>query len=153
MNGRNIITPEQLATLKNPAASGVLVLCTSTMEYLLMNRRPENEVYGGFWSIPSKISNVNEFESMDDCGRRALIDETGIDPYQSKKSYRMLDRYVVGDQRMYFIYLYTVKQKVYIPPHHKYSGLKWFIHDNIPAETTPEVKDIIDRVHYLYTNA
>lgn len=152
MKGRNDITSEQLATIKNPAASGVLVFCSSTKEFLLVQRKSKEDIYSGYWSIPSKVSRVNEFESLDDCGRRALLDETGLDAGSDRKSYKLLDRYVVPDQRVYFIYLFTVKKKPYIPPHSKYSGLNWFSPSNLPENTSPEVKDIIDRVHYLYTD-
>ena len=58
----NHITPEELSNIRKPAASGVLVM-NNDVEFLLTKRTSKADFLGGYWSVPSGESNVNELES------------------------------------------------------------------------------------------
>lgn len=142
--GRNIITPEELAKIRNPAAAGILVLCQDTNEYLLAKRNPKASFYGGVWSVPSGEANVNQMESMENCARREFLEETQfqIPPDQP---IRLIDRYYV-DERMYFLFLYKVKKKFFIQLDNEHTEAGWFTKETLPEPISAQILDAISRL-------
>lgn len=142
--GRNVITPNELSTLKNPAAAGILVYCEPTGEFLLMKRTPKAKFYPDTWSVPSGESHVNELESMDACARREFLEETtvAIDPTQELWC---IDRYCVDD-RMYFLFLLKVKKKFFVRIDAEHTELGWFTRDSLPEPLSPQIMDAINRI-------
>lgn len=143
-NGRNTLSPEELSTLKKPAAAGVLVYCEPTGEFLLLKRTPKAKVYPATWSVPSGESNVNQLESMDDCARREFYEETLV-PIPADANFWCIDRYVV-DERMYFLFLFKVKKRFFIRIDGEHTEAGWFTRDNLPDPISPQILDAINRI-------
>lgn len=143
-NGRNDITPEDLCKLHKPAAAGVLVLCESTGEFLLLKRTPKAKVYPATWSVPSGESHVNELESMDDCAKREFLEETSV-AIPNDANFRCMDRYPVND-RMYFLFIWRVKKKFFIKMDWEHTEAGWFTQNTLPEPISPEILDAINRI-------
>ena len=126
----NYITPEELSNIKKPAASGVLVM--------------NNDFLGGYWSVPSGESNVNELESLEDCARREFCEET---TYVIPKSEKLIciDRYY-ADERLYFLFLYRTKGRFFVKIDWEHDDLGWFTKENLPEPLAPQILDGINRI-------
>ena len=143
-NGRNNITPEDLAKLHEPAAAGVLVYCESTGEFLLMKRNPKAKAYPATWSVPSGESHVNQLESMDECAKREFNEETSVQ-IPSDNNFWCIDRYPVDD-RMYFVFIWKVKKKFFVKLDAEHTEAGWFMVDNLPDPISPQILDAIKRI-------
>ena len=142
---RNTITPEMLSNITLPMAAGVLVFCKGTGEFLLVKRRPNASVFPSMWAIPAGESNVNQFESAENCARREMLEETGYEiPHTSKL--RLIDRYE-SYGRIFFIFLHTVDKKFFVQLCREHTEANWFSANNIPYNVTPNVLDAITRLN------
>lgn len=137
------ITPEQLSNIKKPAAAGVLVMNDSG-EFLLTQRTSKAHYLGGYWSVPSGESNVNQLESLEECARREFREETlHIIPDNAKLT--CLDRYY-ADERIYFLFLYRVPKKFFVKLDWEHQDLGWFKKDNLPDPVAPQILDAISKL-------
>lgn len=139
----NHITPEELSNIKKPAAAGVLVMNDSG-EFLLTQRTSKAHYLGGYWSVPSGESNVNELESLEECARREFKEET---MHQIPDNARLicLDRYY-ADERIYFLFLYKVQKKFFVKIDWEHQDLGWFKKDNLPNPIAPQILDAISKL-------
>ena len=131
MNNINYISPEELSQVKKPAASGVLVM-TADGEFLLTKRTSKAHYLGGHWSVPSGESDVNNFESLEDCARREFFEETTHEIPTSSKLI-VIDRYYT-DNRIYFLFLYKVKKRFFVKidwEHEDLVGSRRIIYQNL----------------------
>ena len=143
MSFKNVIPPEQLSNIIKPGAAGLLVM-NDKQEFLLMKRTPKAKVYPAMWSVPSGVSNVNEFESMEDCARREFLEET---TYQIPKTIQLylVDRYFTDD-RLFFLFICRVPKRFFVKIDFEHTEVGWFTKNNLPEPITPEVLDAINRV-------
>ena len=140
MNNINYISPEELSQVKKPAASGVLVM-TADGEFLLTKRTSKAQYLGGHWSVPSGESDVNNFESLEDCARREFFEETTHEIPTSSKLI-VIDRYYT-DNRIYFLFLYKVKKRFFVKIDWEHEDLGWFTKDNLPEPIAPQILEAI----------
>jgi len=139
----NDITPEELSKIKKPGASGVLVVTTGG-EFLLTKRTSKAHYLGGHWSVPSGEVNVNGLESMEECARREFFEET-THQIPSDAKLTCIDRYF-ADDRMYFLFLYTVKKRFFVKIDWEHEDVNWFTKDNLPEPMAPQILDAIKRL-------
>ena len=139
----NKITPEELSAIKKPAASGVLVM-THDGQFLLTKRNSKAHYLGGYWSVPSGESNVNELESLEDCARREFFEETTHEIPKSEKLL-CLDRYY-ADNRLYFLFLYRTKKKFFVKIDWEREDVNWFTKENLPSPIAPQILDAISKL-------
>jgi 8-oxo-dGTP pyrophosphatase MutT (NUDIX family) len=139
----NKITPEELSAIKKPAASGVLVM-THDGQFLLTKRNSKAHYLGGYWSVPSGESNVNELESLEDCARREFFEETTHEIPKSEKLL-CLDRYY-ADNRLYFLFLYKTKKKFFVKIDWEHEDVNWFTKENLPSPIAPQILDAISKL-------
>jgi 8-oxo-dGTP pyrophosphatase MutT (NUDIX family) len=139
----NKITPEELSAIKKPAASGVLVM-THDGQFLLTKRNSKAHYLGGYWSVPSGESNVNELESLEDCARREFFEETTHEIPKSEKLL-CLDRYY-ADNRLYFLFLYRTKKKFFVKIDWEHEDVNWFTKENLPSPIAPQILDAISKL-------
>ena len=139
----NYITPEELSNIRKPAASGVLVM-NNDGEFLLTKRTSKADFLGGYWSVPSGESNVNELESLEDCARREFFEET---TYVIPKSEKLIciDRYY-ADERLYFLFMYRTKGRFFVKIDWEHEDLGWFTKENLPEPLAPQILDGINRI-------
>ena len=139
----NYITPEELSNIKKPAASGVLVM-NNDGEFLLTKRTSKAHFLGGYWSVPSGESNVNELESLEDCARREFFEET---TYVIPKSEKLIciDRYY-ADERLYFLFMYRTKGRFFVKIDWEHDDFNWFSKDNLPSPMAPQILDAISKL-------
>ncbi len=137
------ITPEELSSIKKPAAAGVLAV-TQDGKFLLTKRTSRAHYLGGHWSVPSGESNINELESLEDCARREFFEET---THQIPKESKLvcIDRYY-ADNRMYYLFLYTVQRKFFVKIDWEHEAVNWFTKDNLPEPMAPQILDAIQRI-------
>ena len=140
MNNINYISPEELSQVKKPAASGVLVM-TADGEFLLTKRTSKAHYLGGHWSVPSGESDVNNFESLEDCARREFFEETTHEIPTSSKLI-VIDRYYT-DNRIYFLFLYKVKKRFFVKIDWEHEDLGWFTKDNLTEPIAPQILEAI----------
>jgi 8-oxo-dGTP pyrophosphatase MutT (NUDIX family) len=139
----NNITPEQLSKIIKPGAAGVLAMTTSG-EFLLTKRTSRAHYLGGHWSVPSGEVEVNTLESMEDCARREFFEETTHHiPLDAKLT--CIDRYF-ADDRMYFLFLYTVKKRFFVKIDWEHEDVNWFTKDNLPQPISSQIFDAINRI-------
>ena len=142
MKKLNEITPEELSSIKKPAAAGLLVM-TKNQEFLLARRSPGAYFLAGHWSVPSGESNVNELESMEDCARREFFEETQyVLPPQIKLL--LMDRYY-ADERMYYLFIGKVSEKFRIQIDFEHDKYGWFTKDRLPNPIAPQILAAISR--------
>jgi 8-oxo-dGTP pyrophosphatase MutT (NUDIX family) len=139
----NKITPEELSAIKKPAASGVLVM-THDGQFLLTKRNSKAHYLGGYWSVPSGESNVNELESLEDCARREFFEETTHEIPKSEKLL-CLNRYY-ADNRLYFLFLYRTKKKFFVKIDWEHEDVNWFTKENLPSPIAPQILDAISKL-------
>jgi len=139
----NNITPEQLSKIMNPGAAGILTMTTSG-EFLLTKRTSKAHYLGGHWSVPSGEVNVNVLESMEDCARREFFEET-THQIPSDAKLTCIDRYF-ADDRMYFLFLYTVKKRFFVKIDWEHEDVNWFTKDNLPQPISSQIFDAIHRI-------
>jgi 8-oxo-dGTP pyrophosphatase MutT (NUDIX family) len=139
----NKITPEELSAIKKPAASGVLVM-THDGQFLLTKRNSKAHYLGGYWSVPSGESNVNELESLEDCARREFFEETTHKILLESKLI-CIDRYY-ADNRIYYLFLYKVPKKFFVRIDWEHEDVNWFSKDNLPEPISAQILDAIMRV-------
>lgn len=139
----NLISPEELSKIYRPGAAGILTV-TSNGEYLLTKRTSKAKYLGGHWSVPSGEVDVNALESMEECARREFFEETTHQiPTNSKLI--CIDRYF-SDDRIYFLFLYKVKQKFFVKIDWEHEDVNWFTKDNLPEPIAPQILDAIKRI-------
>ena len=136
------ISPEELSQVTKPGAAGILVM-TADGEFLLTKRTSKAQFLGGYWSVPSGESDVNNFESLVDCARREFFEET---TYQIPSDDKLIgiDRYY-ADNRIYFLFLYKVKKRFFVKIDWEHEDLGWFTKDNLPEPIAPRILDTIKR--------
>ena len=136
------ISPEELSQVTKPGAAGILVM-TADGEFLLTKRTSKAQFLGGYWSVPSGESDVNNFESLEDCARREFFEET---TYQIPSDDKLIgiDRYY-ADNRIYFLFLYKVKIRFFVKIDWEHEDLGWFTKDNLPEPIAPRILDTIKR--------
>lgn len=139
----NEITPEQLSSIKKPAAAGVLVM-TKDGQFLLTKRTSKAKYLGGHWSVPSGESNVNELESLEDCARREFFEETTHRIPNDAKLF-CIDRYF-ADERMYYLFFYKVERKFFVKIDWEHEDVNWFTKENLPEPMAPQILDAISRI-------
>ena len=139
----NNITPEQLSKIMTPGAAGILTMTTSG-EFLLTKRTSKAHYLGGHWSVPSGEVNVNVLESMEDCARREFFEET-THQIPSDAKLTCIDRYF-ADDRMYFLFLYTVKKRFFVKIDWEHEDVNWFRKDNLPQPISSQIFDAIHRI-------
>lgn len=139
----NEITPEQLSSIKKPAAAGVLVM-TKDGQFLLTKRTSRAKYLGGHWSVPSGESNVNELESLEDCARREFFEETTHRIPNDAKLF-CIDRYF-ADERMYYLFFYKVERKFFVKIDWEHEDVNWFTKENLPEPMAPQILDAISRI-------
>jgi len=139
----NQISPEELSKIMKPGAAGLLVM-TKAGEFLLTKRTSRAHYLPGHWSVPSGESNVNEFESLEDCARREFFEET---THQISKEAKLfcIDRYY-ADQRMYFLFLHKVEKKFFVKIDWEHEDFNWFTKDKLPEPLAPQIMDAISRI-------
>jgi len=143
MSNINHISPEELSNIINPGAAGVLVM-TSGGEFLLTKRTIKARYLPEFWSVPSGEVNVNELESMRDCAIREFFEETSYQiPINAKLN--CIDRYFT-DNRMYFLFLYRVKERFPVKIDWEHEDANWFTKDNLPQPISSQIYDAIQRI-------
>lgn len=142
MSTINYISPEELSQVTKPGAAGILVMTTDG-EFLLTKRTSKAQFLGGHWSVPSGESDVNNFESLEDCARREFYEET---TYQIPSGDKLIgiDRYY-ADNRIYFLFLYKVKKRFFVKIDWEHEDLGWFTKDNLPEPIAPQILDAIKR--------
>ena len=123
----NSISPEELSKICRPGAAGILVVTTNG-EYLLTKRTSRAKYLGGHWSVPSGEVEVNLLESMEDCARREFFEETSH-TIPSDAKLTCIDRYF-SDDRMYFLFIYKVKQKFFVKIDWEHEDVNWFTKNN-----------------------
>ena len=139
----NILTPEELSQVYKPAAAGVLTMTKDGL-FLLTKRTKKAHFLPGVWSVPSGESNVNEFESLEDCARREFFEETTHKiPLESKLI--CIDRYY-ADNRIYYLFLYKVPKKFFVKIDWEHEDVNWFSKDNLPEPISAQILDAIMRV-------
>lgn len=142
MSTINYISPEELSQVTKPGAAGILVM-TADGEFLLTKRTSKAQYLGGYWSVPSGESDVNNFESLEDCARREFYEETThAIPTNSKLI--AIDRYYT-DNRIYFLFLYKVKKRFFVKIDWEHEDLGWFTKDNLPEPIAPQILEAIKR--------
>jgi len=134
------ISPEELSQVTKPGAAGVLVM-TADGEFLLTKRTSKAQYLGGYWSVPSGESDVNNFESIEDCARREFFEETTHEIPSSSKLIA-IDRYYT-DNRIYFLFLYKVKKRFFVKIDWEHEDLGWFTKDNLPQPIAPQILEAI----------
>jgi 8-oxo-dGTP pyrophosphatase MutT (NUDIX family) len=134
------ISPEELSQVTKPGAAGILVV-TADGEFLLTKRTSKAQYLGGHWSVPSGESDVNNFESLEDCARREFFEETTHEIPTSSKLIA-IDRYYT-DNRIYFLFLYKVKKRFFVKIDWEHEDLGWFTKDNLPQPIAPQILDAI----------
>lgn len=139
----NHISPEELSSIKKPAAAGILVVCNGN-EFLLTKRTSKAHYLGGHWSVPSGEANVNELESLEDCARREFFEET-THQIPSDAKLTCIDRYF-ADDRMYFLFVYKVKKRFFVKIDWEHEDVNWFTKDNLPEPMAPQILDAIQRL-------
>lgn len=134
------ISPEELSQVTKPGAAGILVM-NDDGEFLLTKRTSKAQYLGGYWSVPSGESDVNNFESLEDCARREFFEET---TYQIPTSSKLIaiDRYYT-DNRIYFLFLYKVKKRFFVKIDWEHEDLGWFTKDNLPEPIAPQILEAI----------
>jgi len=139
----NHISPEELSKIIKPGAAGILTMTTSG-EFLLTKRTLKAHYLGGYWSVPSGEANVNNLESMENCARREFFEET---THQIPPDAKLvcIDRYF-ADNRMYFLFLYTVKKRFFVKIDWEHEDVNWFTKDNLPQPISSQIYDAIQRV-------
>lgn len=143
MHKINEITPEELSLVKKPAAAGILVM-TKDGQFLLTKRTSKAKYLGGYWSVPSGESNVNELESLEDCARREFLEETTHEIPKEAKLF-CLDRYF-ADERMYYLFFYKVERKFFVKIDWEHEDVNWFTKDKLPEPMAPQILDAISRI-------
>jgi len=143
MNDINHITPDQLSSIRKPAAAGILV-ATPDNQFLLMRRNKKAHYLAGHWSVPSGESNVNQLESMEECARREFKEETGYEIPKDGKIY-CIDRYY-ADERMYFLFFYRTSKKFFVKIDWEHDDVNWFTKDKLPQPMAPQILDAISRI-------
>lgn len=136
------ISPEELSQVTKPGAAGILVM-NGDGEFLLTKRTSKAEYLGGYWSVPSGESDVNNFESLEDCARREFFEET-THQIPSTSKLIAIDRYYT-DNRIYFLFLYKVKKRFFVKIDWEHEDLGWFTKDNLPEPIAPQILDAIKR--------
>jgi 8-oxo-dGTP pyrophosphatase MutT (NUDIX family) len=139
----NILTPEELSQVYKPAAAGVLTMTKDGL-FLLTKRTRKAHFLPGVWSVPSGESNVNEFESLEDCARREFFEETTHEIPKSEKLL-CLDRYY-ADNRLYFLFLYKTKKKFFVKIDWEHEDVNWFTKENLPSPIAPQILDAISKL-------
>jgi len=139
----NYISPDELSKIVKPGAAGVLVM-TASGEFLLTKRTSKAHYLGGHWSVPSGEVNVNVLESMEDCARREFFEET-THQIPSDAKLTCIDRYF-ADDRMYFLFLYTVKKRFFVKIDWEHEDVNWFRKDNLPQPISSQIFDAIHRI-------
>jgi len=134
------ISPEELSQVTKPGAAGILVM-TADGEFLLTKRTSKAHYLGGYWSVPSGESDVNNFESIEDCARREFFEETTYQIPSGDKLIAM-DRYYT-DNRIYFLFLYKVKKRFFVKIDWEHEDLGWFTKDNLPQPIAPRILEAI----------
>jgi len=143
MSTINYISPDQLSQIHKPGAAGVLAMTTNG-EFLLAKRTTKAHYLGGHWSVPSGEVDVNNLESMEDCARREFFEET-THQIPSDAKLVCIDRYFTDD-RMYFLFLYTVKKRFFVKIDWEHEDVNWFTKDNLPEPMAPQILDAIQRL-------
>jgi len=143
MNKINHITPEQLTQIHKPAASGVLTM-TKDGHFLLTKRTKKAKYLGGYWSVPSGESNVNQLESLEDCAKREFKEETTHE-IPKETNLICIDRYY-ADNRMYFLFFYKVPKRFFVKIDWEHEDVNWFTKDNLPEPIAPQILDAIQRI-------
>ncbi len=139
----NHISPEELSKIMKPGAAGVLTVNASG-EFLLTKRTSKAHYLGGHWSVPSGEVDVNKLESMEDCARREFFEETTHQiPLDAKLT--CIDRYF-ADDRMYFLFLYTVKKRFFVKIDWEHDDVNWFKKDSLPEPISSQIYDAINRI-------
>jgi 8-oxo-dGTP pyrophosphatase MutT (NUDIX family) len=139
----NHITPEQLSKIIKPGAAGILTM-TASGEFLLTKRTRRAHYLGGHWSVPSGEVDVNKLESMEDCARREFFEETTHNISPNSKLV-CIDRYFVDD-RMYFLFLYKVKNRFFVKIDWEHEDFNWFTKDDLPQPISSQIYDAIQRI-------
>lgn len=139
----NHITPEQLSKIIKPGAAGILTM-TASGEFLLTKRTIKAHYLGGHWSVPSGEVDVNRLESMEDCARREFFEET-THTISTDSKLVCIDRYFVDD-RMYFLFLYKVKNRFFVKIDWEHEDFNWFTKDNLPQPISSQIYDAIQRI-------
>ena len=139
----NHITPEQLSIIIKPGAAGILTM-TASGEFLLTKRTRRAHYLGGHWSVPSGEVDVNKLESMEDCARREFFEETTHNISPNSKLV-CIDRYFVDD-RMYFLFLYKVKNRFFVKIDWEHEDFNWFTKDDLPQPISSQIYDAIQRI-------
>jgi 8-oxo-dGTP pyrophosphatase MutT (NUDIX family) len=113
-------------------------------QFLLTKRNSKAHYLGGYWSVPSGESNVNELESLEDCARREFFEETTHEIPKSEKLL-CLDRYY-ADNRLYFLFLYRTKKKFFVKIDWEHEDVNWFTKENLPSPIAPQILDAISKL-------
>jgi len=148
MHPRNTFDHDQISSITNPAAAGVLVFCETTQEFLLMKRHPRAKAYASTWAIPAGEIQVETLESVDNCARREFEEETTIAIPDSVQLW-CIDRYLTEDNRVFFLFIWKVQKKFFVRLNSEHTEVGWFTHDSLPTPITSQVADAIHRVSSL----
>ena len=139
----NKFTDTQLSKIIKPAAAGILAM-TSDGKFLLAKRTSKAHYLPGTWSVPSGEANVNEMESMENCARREFEEET-THKISDDAKLPLIDKWFT-DNRMYFLFLYTVPKKFFVKIDWEHEEVNWFTKDNLPSPMAPQILDAISKL-------
>lgn len=139
----NKFTGDELSKLVKPAAAGILTMTTDG-KFLLAKRTSKAHYLPGTWSVPSGEANVNEMESMESCARREFEEET-THKIPNESRLLLIDKWFT-DNRMYFLFLYTVSKKFFVKIDWEHEDVNWFTKDSLPQPISPQILDAIQRI-------